>query len=470
MSSSVNTHAHAHTHASASTHGHAGPSRSGSAAGRASASTPEPLHLHLHASGNAHAGALGHMPPVMETMQTAALMDNDEGDGGGGGDVSGQSMRRRGDAGGASPRSSTSSSSTITPLQHPISSADLNPAAERSLPQPHTHTPGSRPAPPYHPTRTNTSLSAGILRGDAPTYLEAMSTPDLTSEAYAYAVVPAPAQPRQTMRGRTSETFRNLLHRTHLIPSRPPPSASSVLLPLHLRNASGSNTLLLRPISSHTPSVPSSPRTPGHGPGPGPNRHSNNPYRHSLANSSFHTPRNSSYSLVIGSPIPSTAVRAGFILEDLPRAGLSEDQMRFLASSEAVNLVGVRLDGPAAPGVGRERSRPGHGRTRSDGAVLAVSTLTPRDGWEHGEGADGEVPGATGVPMSAPLVGRSESQAGRVSMLEGGVGLADSSTAAPDLEQDGHSDEAETSLAHAGDMAHPTGPSPLTDVAIGTAI
>lgn len=351
MSSSANTHthAHAHAHAHASTHSHASPSRSSSAAGHASASTPEPLHLHLQGSGYAHASALGHMPPVMETMQTAALMDSEEGDRGDGGNEAGQGMRRRDNAGEASPRSSTSSSSTITPLQLPAPSADLDAAAGRSTLHTHAHASGSRPAPPYHPTRTNTCLSAGILRGDAPTYLEAMSTPDLTSEAYASAGVPAPAQPRQTMRGRTSETFRNLLHRTHLIPSRSPPGASSGLLPLHLRNASGSSTLLLRPISSHTPSVPPSPRTPGHGRGPGPNRHSNNPYRHSLANSSFHTPRNSSYSLVIGSPIPSTAVRAGFNLEDLPRAGLSEDQMRFLASSEAVDLVGVRMDGPVDP-------------------------------------------------------------------------------------------------------------------------
>lgn len=74
------------------------------------------------------------------------------------------------------------------------------------------------------------------------------------------------------------------------------------------------------------------------------------------------------------------------------------------------------------------------------------------------------------MPMSAPLVGRSASQASRVSMLEGDVGLADSSAATPGLDQDGHPAEAETGLAYASNVAHPTGPSPLTDVAIGTAI
>ena len=335
------------------------------------------------------------MPPVMETIQTADL-EEDEPSG------RGQAGPEQGHGDIASPRASTSSAGTITPLTLPDNTTGPS-------------TPVRRPAPPYHPTRTNTSLSSGIVRGDALSYLEAMSTPDLSSLPSTPPPVPAE---RQTIRGRTSDSIRNLLHRTHLLPDRGASNPASGLLPLHLRNASasGSSTLLLRPISSRT-SIPPSPRTPGQ------SGNGNNPYRHSLAASTFQTPRNSSISLIIGSPIPSTAVRAAFGVEDMPRAGLNEEQMRFLASSEAVDLIGVRMDAPPppkqanVPGRGRGRGEGleetpvrGHGRTRSDGAALAMSRVATIErergtGDAMGQERDG---GMGDAPASAPLLDRDQ--------------------------------------------------------------
>ena len=67
---------------------------------------------------------------------------------------------------------------------------------------------------------------------------------------------------------------------------------------------------------------------------------------------SYTSPWSSSHSLHgihISSPVPNSAVRASF---EAPRGGLTEDQMRFLGSREAVNIAGVPVDAS-----GRRRSR-----------------------------------------------------------------------------------------------------------------
>ncbi|OCF43543.1 hypothetical protein I317_02560 [Kwoniella heveanensis CBS 569] len=152
--------------------------------------------------------------------------------------------------------------------------------------------------------------------GEAPTYLEAMSSP-LTPSAYP-AQTPSPVSadvpPPRDLRTRTSSTFRGLLSKAGFTyaPSRHDQQMS--------QSRTSSTSLLLQPTTSRLSSMSFRPNSPGSSPGA------------------------STLSLVISSPIPDTAVRASFDSARLPKAGLSDDQMRFLGSKEALNVAGVKLN------------------------------------------------------------------------------------------------------------------------------
>jgi hypothetical protein len=180
---------------------------------------------------------------------------------------------------------------------------------------PHSAPPGSVPGP----TRSASRVSRRGW-GEAPTYLEAMSSPSYPQDIEANADVPP-------SRKRTSSGFRDLLARAGLTfspPSLRPARGNSINM--SQRRPESSTSLLLQPqmsrISSNTSITPSSP---------------------------YLTPWASTHSLPhISSPVLNSAVRASFDETTMPRAGLSDQQMRFLSSSEAVNLVGIKLGDPPA--------------------------------------------------------------------------------------------------------------------------
>lgn len=161
--------------------------------------------------------------------------------------------------------------------------------------------------------------------GEAPTYLEAMSSPDF-HDIEAEAGVPPPRS--STPLARRGTGLRELISRGFIsgsfrVPNRQRP----------MSERPGSQTsLLLQPQTSRI-----STQTGGA--------------------STYASPWASTHSLNISSPVPNSAVRASF---EMPRAGLSDDQMRFLGSSEAVNVAGVKLGEPPV----------GRGRRRSEAARL----------------------------------------------------------------------------------------------------
>ncbi|KAK8858610.1 hypothetical protein IAR55_002839 [Kwoniella newhampshirensis] len=211
----------------------------------------------------------------------------------------------------------------------PASSPD--PSSSPAVPVPQS-------APPFTTTTVGTSdhiRSESMTRrgwGEAPTYLEAMSSPSFNSNSADEESGPAVPPPR-TLRTRTSSTFRGLLSRAGFAPSafnRPSPST------MVMSERQASQTLLLQPSTSrlssaassfHRGSISSTHPPLGFGSPYGPGG----------------SPFQSTHSLIISSPIPDTAVRASFETSDLPRAGLNEAQMQFLSSREAVNLAGVKL-------------------------------------------------------------------------------------------------------------------------------
>ena len=211
-------------------------------------------------------------------------------------------------------------------------------------------------APLVSRTRATSNMTSSSRRawGDAPTYLEAMSSPAFAgSAAEAEGGVPPPRTP--ALRERASVTFRGLFHRAAVTfapaqragPSRPGGLSTEMIERRNDRRYS-STSLLLQPQTSRISSIGSTPLT-----------RSTSPSRSPWASTQ-------SLGLQISSPVPNTALRASFDVEGLPRAGLSDDQMRFLSSSEAVNLVGVKL-GDVPPGKRRRRSTAGEGSAPAEG-------------------------------------------------------------------------------------------------------
>jgi hypothetical protein len=239
---------------------------------------------------------------------------------------------------------STESRGAIRALSHPsppLPSVQVGVNRPTSLSQS-----GSRSAPLYEtgnfPSLTRSdSLGARREWGEAPTYLEAMSSPPIVSLANSprppaslEAGVPPPRTP--TLSARASTSFRDLIQRS-LTSFRPttfePGDAQG--------SPSSSRSLLLQPRSSplFTPSATSL-ITPTRDGGETPPTQHPSPWAstHSLVSATTttpHTPRR------ISSPLPYSAVRVSF--DTPPKAGLSADQVRFLGTSEAVHIAGVRL-------------------------------------------------------------------------------------------------------------------------------
>ncbi|RXK36159.1 hypothetical protein M231_06564 [Tremella mesenterica] len=220
-------------------------------------------------------------------------------------------------------------------------------------------------APPGHTQLTRIPSSTRSQWGEAPSYFDAITSPFLSSSTTEQGlstsnnngIIPGP-------RSATSETFRNatsgfsrLLSRAGFAPGSFRPNTNG--RPMEQRHSSHTSmtSLLLQPQTSRLSTTS--------------NR----------ATSPFPSPEASTHSLLISSPIPNTAMRASFIDSALPRAGLSEDQMRFLSSAEAVNLAGVRLDEP--PRTPRRVRRGSAGGGAGNDALLGnASPGTPRSSQE----------------------------------------------------------------------------------------
>ncbi|GFZ45163.1 hypothetical protein JCM24511_02889 [Saitozyma sp. JCM 24511] len=224
--------------------------------------------------------------------------------------------------------------------------------------------------------------------GEAPTYLEAMSSPDfhdVRDGRDLEAGVPPPRTPSgavgaggaASFRERTTTSFRDFLSRTGFAP-QPDRSVST-------RRPSSQASLLLQPQSSRLSGIST---TSGQFQGQATSTGTG------TGTSPYPSPWASSHSLVISSPLPHSAVRASFDSARLPRGGITEQQMRFLSSTEALNTAGVSLADPP-PGRRRARSEarsllgdsPGRSRSGSgSGAALGHTPETSEDAppsWEE---------------------------------------------------------------------------------------
>lgn len=184
------------------------------------------------------------------------------------------------------------------------------------------------------------ALSSASRRGwgEAPTYLEAMSSPSF-SEPTLEAGVPPPRMP--SLRTRTGNSVRDLLSRAGMTfaPSTYRPAGRD------MQQRHSSTSLLLQPQQSRLSNMTASSRRSRDG--------------RDASASPYTSPWASTLSLHISSPVPNSAVRASFDDTSFPRAGLSNDQMRFLSSQEAVNMAGVKMgDVPT-----NKRRRPSMGLT-----------------------------------------------------------------------------------------------------------
>lgn len=194
--------------------------------------------------------------------------------------------------------------------------------------------------------------------GEAPTYLEAMSA--LDPDAPQRPQVPAP---KPGALQRASSGFKELLTRpfapgSFRSPAGPPVSGVSGSSTANGgRSRSGSTSALLHPTIS----------------------------RYSTASTvDYPSPWASSHSLLISPPVPNSAMRASFDGTSIPKGGLTKEQMRFLSSNEAVNLVGIRMED-----IGARKQR-----TRSDfsGAGIPASPRLDEGGelpppsWEQIDG------------------------------------------------------------------------------------
>ncbi|TYJ51429.1 hypothetical protein B9479_008000 [Cryptococcus floricola] len=231
--------------------------------------------------------------------------------------------------------------------------------------EPESPTPMPHSAPAtitQNPDRTSTpdaSRHDSITRrgwGEAPTYLEAMSSPPISSPN-ADLEAGTDNRPVPTLRTRTSSAFKDFLSRAGF---------SNQSRPMEMSQHPHSSTALplLQPVTSRISTQSS--LHPG--------------------TSTYPSPWHSSHSLLISSPIPNTAMRASFDSTAIPRAGLSDDQMRFLSSNEAVNLVGVRMQDPPE---GRKNKR----RRGSEAvSVLALGGSGEREGQGQEEEEGGQGP------------------------------------------------------------------------------
>jgi hypothetical protein len=171
--------------------------------------------------------------------------------------------------------------------------------------------------------------------GEAPTYLEAMSSNDLP--------VGDVEEGGQGRSRTTTSTFRGLLSRMRdPLGTREPVSGEST--------PTGTGTTMASLPTASLSSLMLQPSRTSH----------------------KYTPWTSSTSLTISPPVPNSAVRASLDQSALPSSGLSTEQMKFLGSAEVIGLVGR----PFGEDEGRRRSR----RSSSVAAPAPDEPLPPS--WE----------------------------------------------------------------------------------------
>lgn len=196
------------------------------------------------------------------------------------------------------------------------------------------------------PHRTPSTTRRGW--GEAPTYLEAMSSPNPDDLPVPRADVPGPKRSTTDNLRRTASGIRDLLSKPFGPTAfrAPSPSNGAPSRPTGNRSRAESQSALLHPTMSRFSTI------------------SNN-------SSSFNSPWTSTASLLISAPVPNSARRASFNHQELPRSGLTDQQMKFLASSEAVNLIGVRIEDSTSSSQVSSQTQ-GRRRRRSEAAGSAL--------------------------------------------------------------------------------------------------
>lgn len=187
--------------------------------------------------------------------------------------------------------------------------------------------------------------------GQAPTYLEAMSSIDLTD------MPRGDVEEGGQARSRPASAFRGLLGRMR------PDKRTEPQQPMTSQQASTSLASLMLSQS-----------------------------RSSL------NPNSSTTSLTISGPVHNSAVRASLDQSALPTAGLSEQQMKFLGSPEMVGLVGR----PFGEGEGQRRSR----RSSSFAASVTPDTVPDEPlppSWESLEQTRREEEARSRLPLARPI-------------------------------------------------------------------
>lgn len=212
-----------------------------------------------------------------------------------------------------------------------IAVSDARPTGSSPSPTPEAE---SASAPP--PRRFSLAIHPPARRGwgEVPSYDETLSAP-LPARRYEPSPVPNPPSSAVSLPRPTSPPAappRNgrllaLLTRNRLALGRHPHTASSFG-----SHAGSATSLLLQPTTSRFSTTSGAP-------------------------SGIGSPWASTHSLVISSPLPHSAVRASWGQDTWPRNGLSDEQRRFLSSTEAVTLAGVQVDG--LPRMTGEQGGPG---------------------------------------------------------------------------------------------------------------
>jgi len=205
-------------------------------------------------------------------------------------------------------------------------------------------------------TRNSAGSTSRRGWGEAPSYTVAAGDYPLRSDAHhppstalsndhdlEHSAVPAPRTPDPQsstfdLAARTKSGIKHLFNRSTFAPSAmrhvsSPPSNT------HHTHSHSLSSLLLSPQTTRSSFTPQPPIQGQEGSTP----------------TSALSPWQSTTSLNISSPLPHSAIRASFDSSHLPKGGLSELQMKFLGSSEALSLAGVRLDDPPRSARGRRR-------------------------------------------------------------------------------------------------------------------
>lgn len=221
------------------------------------------------------------------------------------------------------------------------------------------------PVPAAHATGSSSTMETlhGRGWGEAPTYLEAMSAIDPDAPQRPTTQIPAP---RSSALQRTASGFKELLTRPFGPGAFRSPNAggeSGQSTPASgSRSRAGSTSALLHPTMSRFSTATSA------------------------TGGDYPSPWASTHSLLISPPVPNSALRASFDGTSIPKSGLTKEQMRFLSSNEAVNLVGIRMDEVPAHKRRRRSDMSGHGTPGSPRRRSEEVEELPPPSWEQLDG------------------------------------------------------------------------------------